>query len=87
MNEGTFNFPDDRLIIINPTIFSIDEDNIQLNNNDKTITVWVFLVDPSGTRVAPLKAFENIPRDSQTWDDCDLVSIVTKRLLEFKTSE
>jgi hypothetical protein len=84
MNIGTFNFPDDRLEIVDPTIFSIDENNITLNNIEKTLNACVVLIDPSGTKASPLKAFDSIPRDSDTWDACDLLAIVTKRLLEFK---
>jgi hypothetical protein len=84
---GTYEFLDDRLTIIDPSIMSIDEDNMIINNTDKTINVSVVLIDLSGTKVSPLMAFCDMPRESSTWDDCDLLAIVTKRLEEHKITE
>lgn len=84
---GTFIFTNDKLKIIDPTILSINEESMTLNNISKTVSVDVVLIDPSGSEVSPLDAFSDIPRDSDNWDDCDLKAIVTKRLLEHKTSK
>ncbi len=83
---GTFIFPDDNLSIVDPTILSINEKSMTLNNVTKTISVDVVLIDRVGTKAGPLEAFSNIPRDSDNWDDCDLVEIVTKRLNEYKAN-
>ena len=84
---GKYEFIEDRIVIVDPSIIEIDEEGIRLNNIDKTLSVKVVLQDPSGSKFAPPSAFSNIPRDSETWDDCDLIAIVSKRLEEFKIED
>ena len=81
---GTYEFPNDKITIVDPSILSIDEDNMAINNTYKTLSVVVVLIDTVGTKVRPLDAFKDIPRDAPTWDDCDLLAVVTKKLEEFK---
>jgi len=81
---GTYEFTQDKITIIDPSIFSIDEDNVAINNTDKTLSVMVVLIDPVGSKFSPVNAFCAIPRDADTWDECDLLAVVTKRLEEFK---
>ena len=82
--EGTFYFIDDNITIVNPSIESINESLITLDNVTKTISVTVVLTDPSGSKFTPVHAFEDIPRDSENWDSCDCTGIVMTRLETFR---